>query len=471
MPPLTSRSPRSLGLTAGLFVLTIGAYFPLWAARAAAELRRFGTATRGLAPGAVALLALVPVVNIAGLAFLAVALPRAIRQGAERDREANTEIVSALMIAAVAGGVALSFLIDVSPLLGGYLAWPLELPAALLVQRHLNRIAAERSADVPDGRTRGDRETVVAACLAVLVLGSGGIALAFSGEGDDDPTSSGPLAARSARPTASDIAVSPQAAWETQLDDDAVQRLAKDTLAPLGPPIKVGREPLGIVYGFGSIWIANRTSSTVTRIDPATGRAVGRQLPVGRAPWGVATGHGRVWVANQVERTVSSIDPQSGRVKLKAGAADVGARGIAVGEGAVWVANFEGRTVSRIDPDTGASRQINIGGSAQDVAAGYGSVWVTRPNEGQVSVLRPDGRRRGAPIQVGSAPSSIVAGLGQIWVANSSSGTVVRINPRTLRMAGRPLAFDQGISDMTIADGRLWVLQGDGSVRRTKVAP
>ncbi len=158
-------------------------------------------------------------------------------------------------------------------------------------------------------------------------------------------------------------------------------------------------------------------------------------------------------------------------MKLKAGAADVGARGIAVGEGAVWVANFEGRSVSRIDPDTGASRQIEIGGSAQDVAAGYGSIWVTRPNEGQVSVLRPDGRRRGAPIQVGSAPSSIVAGLGQIWVANSSSGTVVRINPRTLRVVGRPLAFDQGISDMTIADRRLWVLQGDGTVRRTKVAP
>jgi DNA-binding beta-propeller fold protein YncE len=467
MPPLTARSPRSLGLTAGLFALTVGAYFPLWAARVSGELRRFGTGAQVPAPGATALLAVVPVLNIGGLAYLAVALPRAIRRAEEGAREANTEIISALMIAAVAGGVALALLIDVSPLLGGYLAWPLELPGALLVQRHLNRLAAER----PAAGGRRDRETVVAIGLAAVVLATGGIALAFSGEDDDSPSSGGPLAARSARPVASDLAVSPQAAWWTQLEDDSVQRLAKGTLEPLGPPIKVGREPLGVVYGFGSVWVANRTSSTVTRIDPASGRVIGRPFGVGRAPWGLAIGDGKVWVANQVERTASSIDPQSGRVKLKAGAAGIGPRGIAVGEGAVWVANFEGRSVSRIDPDTGASRQIEIGGSSQDVAAAYGSVWVTRPNEGQVSVLRPDGRRRGAPIKVGSAPSSITAGFGQIWVANSSSGTVVRIDPRTRRVTGRPLAFDQGISDITIADRRLWVLQGDGRVRRTKVAP
>ncbi len=416
------------------------------------------------------LLALVPVLNIAGLAYLAVALPRAIRRASEGDPDANTEIVSALMIAAVAGGVGLALLIGVSPLLGGYLAWLLELPAALLVQRQLNRMAGASPPVATEGPGRGDPETVAALVLAFLVLAGGGIALAFSGEGDSTPSSHGPLSGRTARPVASDIAVSPQAVWQTRLDDDVVQRNDKNTLAPLGEPIKVGREPLGVAYGLGSVWVANRTSSTVSRIDPAGGHVIGRPLAVGRAPWGIAVGGSRVWVANQVERTVSSID-SDGRVKVKAGAAGIGARGIAVGEGAVWVANFEGRSVSRIDPATGASREIPVGGSAQDVATGYGSVWVSRPNEGQVSVLRPDGHRRGAPIQVGSLPSSIVAGLGYVWVANSSSGTVTRIDPRTLRLAGRRLAFDQGISDITIADRRLWVLQGDGTVRRTKVSP
>jgi hypothetical protein len=48
---------------------------------------------------------------------------------------------------------------------------------------------------------------------------------------------------------------------------------------------------------------------------------------------------------------------------------------------------------------------------------------------------------------------------------------VVRIDPRKRRLVGKPLAFDQGISDITIADRRLWVLQGDGTVRSTKPAP
>jgi streptogramin lyase len=435
----------------------------------AAELRQPGKAGRVPAPGAVALLALMPVLNIAGLAYLAVALPRAIRRASGGDPEANTEVVSALMIAAVAGGVGLALLFGISPLLGGYLAWLLELPAALLVQRQLNRMVGDGNLAPAEEANRRDPETLAALALAFLVLASGGIALALSGE-DDNTSSHGPLSGRSARPVASDIAVSPQAVWQTRLDDDVVQRNDKNTLGPLGEPIRVGREPLGVAYGLGSVWVANRTSSTVSRIDPASGRVIGRPLAVGRAPWGVAVGGSRIWISNQVERTVSSID-SGGHVKVKAGTAGIGARGIAVGEGAVWVANFEGGSVSRIDPATGASREIPIGGSAQDVAAGYGSVWVTRPNEGQVSVLAPDGHRRGAPIQVGSLPSSIVAGLGYVWVANSSSGTVIRIDPRTRRLTGRRLAFDQGISDIAVADGRLWVLQGDGTVRRTRAAP
>jgi streptogramin lyase len=435
----------------------------------AAELRLLGAASP--APGAVALMALVPVLNIAGLAVLAVALPRAIRRATGGAREANTEIVSALMIAAVAGGVGIALLLDVSPLLGGYFAWLLELPAALIVQRDLNRLSRDAGATAAvEGGQRRDPETVTAIGIGVVVLAAIGIGLAFSNE-DDAPTSAGPLATRSARPVASDIAVSPEAIWQTRLDEDVVVRLDKETLQPLGEPIKVGREPLDIKYGFGSIWVANRTDSTVTRIDPKTAAPVGRPLRVGRAPWGLAIGDSEIWVANQVERTVSAIDPRTGRVRLDAGEAGIGPRGIDVGYGAVWVANFEGRNVSRIDRDSGASRPIQISGATQDVTASYGAVWITRPNEGQVSVLRPDGSRAAAPIQVGSAPSSIVGGSGRVWVANSSSGTVVTIDPRSKRVVGKPLAFDQGISDMAIADRRLWVLQGDGTVRRENIAP
>ena len=55
-------------------------------------------------------------------------------------------------------------------------------------------------------------------------------------------------------------------------------------------------DPVDVAVGSGSVWVVNRRTRTVQRIDPATGRTVAT-IPLGNSPIAVAVGAGAVWVA------------------------------------------------------------------------------------------------------------------------------------------------------------------------------
>jgi DNA-binding SARP family transcriptional activator len=91
---------------------------------------------------------------------------------------------------------------------------------------------------------------------------------------------------------------------------------------------------------------------SVAVIDLQRSRVVGHVL-VGRRPVALAIGHGSVWVANTDDGTVSRIDQDRHEVIRTIG---IGAPAIhvAVATDAVWVANGSDGTVSRIDPSADA---------------------------------------------------------------------------------------------------------------------
>ena len=83
-------------------------------------------------------MAAIPGLNLLWTAYLAVDLPRAVRQRASRQaggEAPDTELITILLLAPVAAGVALAVVLGLSPLLAvllaGYLAWPFALPAAI----------------------------------------------------------------------------------------------------------------------------------------------------------------------------------------------------------------------------------------------------------------------------------------------------------------------------------------------------
>jgi YVTN family beta-propeller protein len=137
-----------------------------------------------------------------------------------------------------------------------------------------------------------------------------------------------------------------------------------------------------IAYGLDSAWVLNRAASSVVEIDPVTNKAMLLgAIAVGKEPVAIAVGAGSLWVANYADDTVSRIEltrprqptPPVTPIPVGDGPVDV-----AFGEGAAWVANSLDRTISRIDPKTNeVVETIPVGREPLHLAAGAGAVWVT----------------------------------------------------------------------------------------------
>ena len=174
---------------------------------------------------------------------------------------------------------------------------------------------------------------------------------------------------------------------------------------------------------------------SVAVIDPQRSRVVGHVL-VGRRPVALAIGHGSVWVANTDDGTVSRIDPDRREVIRTIG---IGAPAIdlAVATDAVWVANGSDGTVSRIDPSADAVVEtIDLRGSSElvwnptyAVDADDDSVWIAA---GPHHVLRidPTTNEPSAIIDVGHVPVGVALGEEALWVVTTAE-RALRIEPHT----------------------------------------
>ena len=451
---------RSLGRVALLFAVTAGAYWPLWLAQIVPFSRGETPAVRPRI--AIVVAALIPGVNLVLEVLLALLLPRTVRSAARRHAataETDTEAQTFLLLAAPSAAIAIAIALGLPVWLVGFLVWPLELPATLVVQRAFNRF---EPASAPAPPPRRDGELLVCGGIgAAIVLGA---LVAIVGGGGEEKTSTPASTLPVER--ASDVAVASGALWVTRIEDNAVAQLDQRTLKPTGQRVRVGRSPYDIASGFGELWVADYRSDSVSRIDPRTVKSKGPPIPTGRGPFGVAVGYGAVWVTNEVDRNLVEIDPGTNRVRRKI-TVGPGPHGVAAGEGAVWVAGAASSSVVRVDPRSGAKRRIPMPDLCQDVAVGGGSVWAVLPQVHSVVRIDPaHGRRAGGLISVGLGPASIDYGHGSVWVANGTDGTVTRIDARTGHVVGHPRRVGGKLSDIAVSGRYVYVLRADGVVRR-----
>ena len=213
-------------------------------------------------------------------------------------------------------------------------------------------------------------------------------------------------------------------------------------------------------------------SDSVAVIDPQRSQVVGHVL-VGRRPVALAIGHGSVWVANADDGTVSRIDRNRREVTRTIG---IGAPAIdlAVAADAVWVANGSDGTVARIDPSADAVVEtIDLRGSSElawnptyAVAADDDSVWIAA---GPHHVLRidPATNEPVAIIDVGHAPVGVAIGDEALWVVTIAE-RAMRIEPSTDTATtevpiGYPIALTTGKQAVWVADtrGQVWCINPD----------
>jgi streptogramin lyase len=450
---------RGLARLTLLFASTLGAYWPIWLAQVVPSARGGGRARRGRI--AVTAAVLVPGLNLVFEVALALLLPRGLRRLAESRpgaAPAETETQTFLLLAAPAVAIAIALAFDLPVWLAGYLAWPLELPAALVVQRTLNRLEPPSRAPARDGELLASGALTVALAIAAV------LALVLGGGGEEKRSASS--APKGQTEQASDIVATPSGLWVTRIDDNEIVEVDRDTLRPTGRRVRVGRSPYDIAFGFGDLWVADYRNDSVSRVDPRTARVKGGLIHTGRGPFGVAIGFGRVWATNEVDRNVVEIDPRTNRVRRKF-TVGLAPRGVDTGLGSLWIASAGTRSVMRVELPSGARRRIPAPALCQDVAVGAGSVWAAIPEANAIVRIDPEtGRRAGGLIAVGAAPTSVDYGRGSVWVANSADGTVSRIDARTGRVAGKPRLVGGKLVDLTVSGRRVYVLRADGIVRR-----
>jgi len=258
--------------------------------------------------------------------------------------------------------------------------------------------------------------------------------------------------------------------------DDELQRLEKAILnhdPSLESPVVAGAERPSVALRRRA---SSRTNApppdSVAVIDQERSRVVGH-VPVGRRPVAIAIGHGSVWVANADDGTVSRIHQDRHEVIRTIG---IGAPAIdlAVATDAVWVANGSDGTVSRIDPSADVVVEtIDLRGSSElvwnptyAVDADDDSVWIAA---GPHHVLRidPTTNESSAIIDVGHVPVGVALGEEALWVVTTAE-RALRIEPHTSTATaevpiGYPVALTAGKQAVWVSDslGLVWRINPD----------
>jgi len=220
--------------------------------------------------------------------------------------------------------------------------------------------------------------------------------------------------------------------------------------------VRVGTSPSGMAYGGGSLWVANRSDGTVSRINPATHTVIDT-IDVGVAPEALTVAAGSVWVTNFGDDTVSRINIATNKVVEPI---PVGTEPAAIGSGpsGVWVANSGDNTIQRIDPLTGQpDKPIGVGAGPDGIAVDAGSVWVANGRDGTISRIDPKtGEEISSPVPVGSGPKGIAISGDSVWVANQLSTSVSRIN-RSTGLPRSSIVVGDGPGSVAVAGSAVWV--------------
>jgi streptogramin lyase len=140
---------------------------------------------------------------------------------------------------------------------------------------------------------------------------------------------------------------------------------------------------------------------------------------------------------------------------------------LALTDGTVWVGSFASSKLRAIDPATNRvdrSMAPTVGIGASDLAASGRSLWMTvSRSQRLVRIDARSGRHIGGPVALSGWPQSVTARRDVVWVGMSNvrgvenDGRVVRIDPRT----GRTVATHEipaGVAQVMLAPNGLWVL-------------
>jgi YVTN family beta-propeller protein len=227
--------------------------------------------------------------------------------------------------------------------------------------------------------------------------------------------------------------------------------------------IKTGAAPCAAVEGFGSVWVANYGSDTVSRVDPATNKVIG-EVAVGDQPCGLAVGAGSVWVDGFGTGKVERIDPATMTVVRRL--QSFAPYDVTFAFGSVWSTDYGLGTVSRFNPARNTRvKRWHAGFGPAGLAATGRYVWVGSATENRLYRIDPRKNRIKSFRVPAAKPAWLASNANTVWAASAPDGLVVRVNGTTGKTLAR-IQVGPGAVDGTVAsDGRVWIpLQAQDAV-------
>ncbi len=341
---------------------------------------------------------------------------------------------------------------------------------------------------------RVSRRLVVTGVIGVLVVGGcgGGTEVAAPPAGESarstatpssDTAPRGELPAADGRTTTAvhrvevggspcGVAVGFDAVWVSVTDDAELVRLDPATGAETGR-LALSAKPCEITVTSDSLWVVTQ-SGVVDRVDPEALR-LRSSVETGFASYQAAEAFGAVWVSNRGSQSLTRIDPdteQTTTVELPG----TNAGGLVAAGGALWVGDDTtgSGVVVRVDPESSQVREIEVGGDRPAYLAATGdTVWVSRVRSGTVSALDArTGQPVGEPVPAGSSPVNLHASPDGrwVWVPDDRGDLLTRIDAGTgaaverLRVGSGPAVVaptDDGVWVTNFGDGTVWFLRTD----------
>jgi DNA-binding beta-propeller fold protein YncE len=258
------------------------------------------------------------------------------------------------------------------------------------------------------------------------------------------------------------------AAWVTDAEGARLLRIRD---GKVDRTTKVDKTPCELTSGYGSLWVATQ-SNRLDRVDPKTGRVLAR-IPVGDTSYEPLVAFGAVWVTNRSSSSISKVDPATNRVVKTVSTPYVNPGGIVAAAGHLWVGNDSAgdSTALRVHPATLKVTEIEVGPRPAFVAAAAGSLWFA--NQGDGTVTRVDERtaRATATFPAGVSPvnlATLPVARPEVWVPDDKANLLIRIDAATGTVLER-LPAGTGPAVVAPEAGDVWVTNfGDGSVWRVR---
>jgi YVTN family beta-propeller protein len=219
--------------------------------------------------------------------------------------------------------------------------------------------------------------------------------------------------------------------------------------------IKTGTAPCAAVEGFGSVWVANYGSDTVSRVDPATNNVVG-DVPVGDQPCGLAVGAGSVWVDGFGTGKIERINPATMTVVRRY--QSFAPYDVTFAFGSVWSTDYGAGTVSRFSPAKNRRlKRFSAGFGPAGLAVTSRYVWVGSGTENRLYRIDPRKNRIKSFRVAIVKPAWLASNANTVWAASAPDGIVARVNGTTGKTIAR-IAVGPGAVDGTVAaDGKVWI--------------